>query len=123
MMMTRKEFLRSIAGACVGAAGVAALAACSDDGGDPTADAAQRSCTMNGTVATIGTNHGHTMTVPKEDVTAGADKTYQIQGSSGHPHSVAITAAMFTMLQNNTAVTATSSSDDGHTHSVTIVCA
>jgi predicted small lipoprotein YifL len=119
MLMTRKEFLRSIAGA----AGVAALAACGDEGGDPAADAAQRSCTANGTTVEIGSNHGHTMTVPKEDVVAGSDKTYQIQGASGHPHSVMVTAAMFTMLQNNMTVTATSSTDASHNHTITITCA
>jgi hypothetical protein len=117
-MMTRKEFLRSIAGAGVGAAGLTALAACGDDGGStPPPDTAQASCT-----ASIGTNHGHTMSVSRDDVMAGAEKTYQIQGSSGHPHTVVVTAAMFTMLQNNTAVMVRSSMDDLHDHQVTINC-
>jgi hypothetical protein len=120
-MMTRKEFLRSIAGAGVGAAAVAAVAGCSDDGEGP-ADAPPPSCTMDGTSAEIANNHGHTMSVPKEDVVAGAEKTYQIQGTSGHPHTVVVTAAMFTMLQNNTRVMVTSSNDAGHTHVVTITC-
>lgn len=123
-MMTRKEFLRSIAGVGMGAAAVAGLAGCGgDDGGDPPADAAQKSCTANGTTAAIGANHGHTMTVPSADVVAGAEKTYQIQGSSGHPHTVVVTAAMFTMLQNNTMAMATSSTDAGHSHPITITCA
>ncbi len=122
-MMTRKEFLRSIAGAGAGAAAVAVVAACSDDGGDSPADAPPKSCTANGTTIEIGSNHGHTMTVPKADVMAGAEKTYNIQGSSGHPHTVVVTAAMFTMLQNNAMIMATSSNDAGHTHSITITCA
>ncbi len=121
-MMTRKEFLRSIAGAGVGAAAVAVLAACGDDPDSPP-DAPPKSCTASGTTAEIANNHGHTMTVPKEDVTAGAEKTYQIMGTSGHPHTVVVTAAMFTMLQSNMRVMATSSMDAGHTHLVTIDCA
>ena len=121
--MTRKEVFRSIVGACVGAAGVATLAACSDEGDPPNPDSAQASCTANGTSVAIGTNHGHTLTVPKEDVMAGAAKTYQIQGTSPHPHSVMVTAAMFTMLQNNQMVMVTSSTDAMHSHQVTITCA
>jgi hypothetical protein len=122
-MMNRKEFLRSIAGVGAAAAGVAVLTACGGED-NATPDAPQgRNCNANGTNVTIGTNHGHTMTVPKDDVTAGAEKTYNIQGSSGHPHTVVVTAAMFTMLQNNTAVMATSSRDDMHDHTIMIVCA
>lgn len=122
-MMNRKEFLRSIAGVGAVAAGVAVLTACGGED-NATPDAAQgRNCNANGTNVTIGGNHGHTLTVPKEDVMAGAEKTYNIRGSSDHPHTVVVTAAMFTMLQNNGTVMTTSSTDAGHPHSITILCA
>jgi hypothetical protein len=77
---------------------------------------------MNGTTVVIGTNHGHALVVSKADVAAGVAKTYNIQGTSLHPHSVMITAAQFAMLAANTSIT-TMSSDDGHAHSVTVSCA
>lgn len=129
-----------------------AIAACGDDGsgdgGDPPSDAAggtpdamaggaldaapadapppdavpaNLDCEANGTNVVIGANHGHSMTIPPADVTAGIEKTYDLQGSSAHPHTVIITAADFTMLQANTMVVKTSS-NFGHTHSVTVRC-
>lgn len=147
-MMKRREFISRIAGAAVAAPfALGALAACGDDGGgddgggDPAdaavggPDAAPRpdarrpdampaavDCEANGTSITISNPHGHTMTVTKEEVTAGVEITYQIRGNGSHPHTVTITAADFTMLQANTMVTKTSSNDNGHTHSVTVRC-
>lgn len=123
MKMTRRQFLGT---AVVGAA-AAACGGGGDDDSNPMPDAPMtaKSCTTNGTTATIGTNHGHTLTVSAADVTAGVDKTYNIMGTSDHAHMVTVTAANFTSLQNNPSgsVMLTSTSGGGHTHSVTILCA
>ena len=145
MDLTRSQFLRLFAGAGIGAIGLSNLAACggSDENqpdastGDPDApgnvDAAidgppidspmAGNCAQNGTAVTIGNNHNHAMTVPAADVVAGAEKIYQIQGTSGHPHTVTVTALMFMRLQQNMTVTVTSSLDAAHTHLITIACA
>lgn len=119
--MTRNQFLRW---AGLAGLGTVAIAACGteEDPADP-ADAAPRSCTTNGTTNVISANHGHTLMVTAADIAAGADKTYQIMGSSGHPHTLVITAAQFAMLAQNTAITVTSSRDAGHDHDVTVTCA
>jgi invasion protein IalB len=130
MSLTRKEFLRSIIGVAAGAAGTALLVACSSSSSTPDAagatpdGATARSCTTNGTVTTIGANHGHVLMVSKADVIAGVDKVYDITGGAAHAHSVTITAALFTMLKNNTTVTITSTSggNPAHTHGITITC-
>jgi hypothetical protein len=124
MNLTRKEFLRSVVSGAAGAAGAALLVACGGGEGGGSADAAERSCTTNGTTVSIDDNHGHTLSVPRADVMAGAQKVYNIEGGGGHPHNVTVTAAMFTMLQGNTAVTVNSAagSTDGHTHRITITC-
>jgi hypothetical protein len=119
MSITRKDFLWTL----IGLSAAAAVAACTDAGESPAPDAGGPSCTANGAAAAIGTNHGHTLAVSKEDVAAGADRTYQIQGSSGHGHTVAVTAAMFATLKGGGSVSATSSNDAGHTHAVTLTCA
>jgi hypothetical protein len=143
-LISRKQFLDTslaLAGAAVGLK----LLGCSDDttpgkdsgagadgstadqgtGADsgPSSDGSAGNCLANGATPTIGTNHGHTMSLPKADIAAGVTKTYDIQGTSAHPHSVTVTAADFAKLQNNQSVTLTSTRDDNHTHSVTLVCA
>ncbi|MDQ3367221.1 MAG: hypothetical protein M3680_17495 [Myxococcota bacterium] len=141
-MMTRIQFLRSLAGLGVGVVGVSVLSACSDDEGttpdaatnQPPVDAAPgvdapvtpldgpaMTCAM--TTAAIGTNHGHAITVAPADVAAAVDKTYAIKGTSPHPHSVLITAAQFMTLRTSGSLTVTSSNDANHTHTVTVTCA
>lgn len=125
--MDRKTFIKKTAGALLVAAPAYALVACSssDDGsGNPDpGPMAQGNCLANGTKTSIGGNHGHTLTVSKGDVTAGAEKTYSIQGTSAHNHSVTLTAADFTDLKSNSSISVTSTSGDSHTHSVTVSCA
>ncbi|WP_273566657.1 hypothetical protein [Maribacter halichondriae] len=128
--MNRKTFIKKTAGAMLVALPVASFIACSssDDGTatpmlpeeDPQAEA---DCGANGTNSSIGGNHGHTLVVSKADVAAGAEKTYSIQGSSGHDHTVTLTAANFTTLMNNSAISVVSSNDDSHTHSISVSCA
>src|SRR6185503_14082882 len=76
---------------------------------------------------TIGTNHPmpHMLTVPPADITAGTEKTYNIQGASMHPHSVTLTAANFATLAGGGSITVTSTSGGtpAHTHMVTVSCA
>jgi hypothetical protein len=122
MTMTRIDFLRTLAGAGAAALGTSVLLACGSDdedddgGGDP-------NCAANGTRATIGANHGHALTVAMADVTAAVEKSYDIRGSSDHPHTVTITAAQFATLATNNSLQVSSSSDAGHTHTITVTCA
>ena len=120
MTMTRKEFLRTLVGAGVGAAGVVAIAGCGDDGGAATPDAAPLTC--GSPAAVIGGNHGHVLTVSMADVNAAAAKTYNIMGGSLHDHTVMVTAAQFASLKTGTTLSITSSSDGTHTHTITVMC-
>ncbi len=123
--MKRKEFIKkSVFAVVAGVPLVTMMQSCGDDDdADMDGDEGMANCLENGTSTNIGSNHGHTLSVSKEDVTAGAEKTYSILGDSGHNHDVTITAADFTNLQQNQAITVTSSSGAGHTHSVTVSCA
>lgn len=123
--MDRKTFLKKSAGAMLIAIPAYSFIGCSssddsDDGGGGQGGG-DKNCLDNGTSSSIGSNHGHSLTVSKADVTAGTEKTYNIQGSSGHPHTV--TAVNFTALKGNNSISVTSSADAGHTHSVTVSCA
>ena len=67
----------------------------------------------------IGTNHGHTVTITSADLTAGNALSLDITGTSDHPHTVEITAAEVGQIAQGMRVQTTSSSDTGHTHTVT----
>lgn len=126
MEMTRKQFMRSVVGAMLGTATVALVAGCGGDGKSspadaPAADGPPTVCSVAPT-ATIAANHGHVLMVTAADVTAAADKTYDIMGSAGHTHSVTVTAAMFAKLHNSMTVMMTSTDGAGHTHGVTVMC-
>jgi hypothetical protein len=48
--------------------------------------------------AAISANHGHALSIPMADITAGAQKCYSAQGTADHAHYVTVTAADFAML-------------------------
>jgi hypothetical protein len=113
MAMTRRELLELT----VLAMGAAACGSSSSGGtGNPP------SCLDNGTSAAISDNHGHVLNVSKADVAAGVAKTYDIQGTAGHTHSVTVSAAMFAQLAANSAVSTSSTTVNLHDHSITVTC-
>ena len=99
-------------GVCVAGVLTAACGGDDDDDGD-----AGASCKT-----AIGTNHGHAMSVAAGDVMAGVDKTYDIQGSSAHSHTVALSAEDFAEMTPGSVLVVESSTDAGHSHEVTITC-
>lgn len=84
---------------------------------------APSACSAGAKATTISANHGHSLVVPKADVTAAVSKTYSIQGTSSHPHQITITAAQFATLKTGRSVSVTSSSVSSHVHTVTVACA
>lgn len=128
--MDRKTFIRkTTAGLLLGIPAISILGCSgSDDGGDPNPNPnpnPQANCLQNGTNSTVASaaGHSHSFTVSKEDVSAGVEKSYVLSNVNSHTHQVTITAAQFTALRGNNSITATSTSDSGHTHSVTVSCA
>jgi hypothetical protein len=112
--LTRREIL----GWTVLAVGAAACGSSSSSGGS----GAMASCLANGTAAAISNNHGHVLNVSAADVAVGLDKTYDIQGTASHTHSVTVTAAMFAQLAANTGVDPTTTVTDLHSHTILITC-
>jgi len=80
-------------------------------------------CLVNGTSIIIGPNHGHELTVSKDDVSAGVEKSYIIQGSSSHRHTVIISSSHFESLKINNGVEIESSKNSNHEHLVFVSCA
>ena len=131
--MDRKTFIqKSIAGMLIALPAYMLVGCSSGSDNDPSPNpnpdpdpTPSGNCLDNGTSSSIGGNHGHTLTVSKEDVQAGTQKTYSIQGTSNHNHQVTLTAANFSSLQSNNSisVSSTTGDSDNHTHSVIVSCA
>lgn len=68
----------------------------------------------------ISRNHGHLLVVTYEDVIVGKEKSYSIQGSSGHPHIVTILQEDFAKLRIESVIEIESSEDASHSHVVRI---
>jgi hypothetical protein len=118
MTMTRKEFMGTL---LTGVATLTVVEACGNSSPPPPGNPPGASCD-NGTAADIADNHGHVLDVSKEDVKAGADKTYDIMGTAGHTHSVTITAADFARLAANTSIREISTIGANHSHVVAVSC-
>jgi hypothetical protein len=95
-----------------------------DGAGDADAptDGSGSTCETLGTSVTIALNHGHALVVSAADVVAGAEKTYDIQGTSLHTHDVTIAAADFASLQEGTEITVESTLVTAHSHTIVVSC-
>lgn len=113
---TRRELLVTLGAA----AGGLVLAGCSGGGGGGGDAGSSGSC--DSVTTQIALNHGHEVTVPAEDVAAGAMKTYTLVGAS-HTHDVTLSAADFDNLAAGQTVMVLSTTVDSHDHEITFRCA
>jgi hypothetical protein len=69
----------------------------------------------------VAANHAapHIAIITGAQITAGQAVSLNIQGQATHNHTLSITQAELTSLKNRQAVTETTSTDNGHNHSVT----
>jgi hypothetical protein len=127
--MKRRDFFIRMGGAALAVPFALKLGACSDDTtvNEPDAnvepDAPQGLCANGTTVEYLDDPHGHVLEVTTEDIEAGVEKVYDIQGESLHPHTVTLTAAHFQALANGESVEVTSTVDAAHDHMMRVVCA
>ena len=112
--MNRRVFLKNagLVSAWVGVSVV--LHGCSDDD-DPVAPVLG-----TGDVAgVVGNNHGHNVAITAAVINAGGAVTLILSQGNGHTHSVALSAVQVGEIGTGNQVTATSSNNDSHSHSVT----
>ncbi len=112
--MERRTFLRNagLVSAWVGVSVV--LHGCGDDDNPVTPELG------TGDVAgVIGSNHGHNVTITAALIDAGGAVTLILSRGNDHTHSVALSAVQVGEIGAGNQVTATSSSDGGHSHPVT----
>jgi hypothetical protein len=67
----------------------------------------------------VSANHGHIAVITGAQITAGGAIPLNIQGGATHPHTLTISQADLTSLKNKQPVTIASTTDNGHSHSVT----
>jgi hypothetical protein len=67
----------------------------------------------------VSANHGHTAVITAAQLTAAAAVSLELTVGSGHTHSVNLGAAEVTQIAGGTRVSKESSSDTGHSHTVT----
>jgi hypothetical protein len=67
----------------------------------------------------IGSNHGHSAVITAAQLTAAGDLSLNIKGTSDHPHTLTLTGAQVASIAANQRVSKESTTDDGHSHSVT----
>lgn len=93
-----------------------------DAAADPAAEAAPKT-TFSRVIGRVGRNHGHVLTVSFADVKAGAEKTYEMAGAAGHPHTVTLLPDDLKKLLAGQVVRTKSTTDRGHAHRVVARCA
>jgi hypothetical protein len=66
----------------------------------------------------ISGNHGHTAVIRAAELTAGGAVNLNIQGQAAHAHFVQLSGAEVTQVSQGARVSKSSSTDDGHSHTV-----
>jgi hypothetical protein len=70
-------------------------------------------------VGQISNNHGHSAVITAAQLTAGGALQLNIQGAATHAHTVSLSAAEIGSIAANNRVAKDSSTDQGHSHTVT----
>lgn len=112
MTVNRKEFVVLL----VSAAAAPMLPGCG--GGDSSGGGGF----TGGCRADISANHGHALSIPRADLDSTTARTYSIQGSADHAHSVTFSAAQLATLKAGQSVSVASTQAVGHEHTVTPSC-
>ena len=114
--LTRREFTLDAA--------LAILAGCvitiSDMACGSTTSTAPSPAPPSDVAGNISANHGHVATITGAQITAGAAiVALDIHGTATHTHTLSISQADLTALKNKQTVTSLSTTDSGHSHTVT----
>lgn len=116
----RREF--TLTAAMLALSGVAiTISACGGGSSSPSAPStpAPSPAGSSDKVGAISSNHGHSAVITAAQLTAGGQLNLDIRGQSDHPHTVALTAAQIASIAANQRVSQESTTNDGHSHTVT----
>ena len=114
-LLSRREFTLESALAILSAATIT-ISGCGKDDKPGTGPTTTTQTDRNGT---ISANHGHIATVTAAQLTSPTTISVNIQGGATHPHTIELTSAQVTSIGANSTVSVTSTTDNGHNHTVT----
>jgi hypothetical protein len=117
--LTRREFTVASALAMLSGVAITISSACGGGSSPSTPSPTPTPAPAADKVGTISDNHGHSAVVTAARLTAGAAFSLDIQGTASHPHTVELTAAELTSIAANQRVSKSSSTNNGHDHTVT----
>jgi hypothetical protein len=112
-IVTRREFTLEWALAVLGAATIT-ITGC--DGGDMGTSPSLQAGDKEGSVSA---NHGHIAIVRASQISAASAVAVDIRGQATHPHLIELTGSQLTTISTGGRVSVVSSTDDGHSHTVT----
>jgi hypothetical protein len=113
--LTRREFTLDAALAILAGCVITVSEGCGSD--SPSTPTPTPPADISGN---ISANHGHVATVTGAQITAGtAIVGLNITGTATHAHTIAVSQAELTSLKNRQPVTVTSTTDNGHQHTIT----
>lgn len=114
--MERRTFFVRAGQLVLAGVSITALISCSDDGGDGGTNPGSSTAIA----VSIANNHGHSLTLDQSDLTASTAIILTLTNGSGHTHSLDLTGAEVDQLIAGTPVSKASSTDSGHSHTVTL---
>ena len=114
----RREFTLQSALAILSAATIT-ISGCGDGDSDPGPGPGPSPPPSADETGSISGNHGHTAVIDSARLMARNAVQLDIRGSATHPHLVDLTAADVGLVADGQRVSKTSSTDDGHSHTVT----
>jgi len=119
MDISRKRFVET----AVGGSALLLFHGCGG-GGSYSGAPAPAPAPSGGCAPVIAGNHPqpHVLVIAASDLNLTVDKTYDIQGSADHAHSVTFSAAQLAQLKAGTMVDVTSTQTNAHTHLVSVTC-
>jgi hypothetical protein len=120
--LTRREFTLEAALAILGGVTITISGCGSDSPAAPSSPSPSPSPPPSSSAnrtGTISANHGHAATISAAELTAGNAVSLDIRGQATHPHTVTITQAEIGQIAANQRVSKNSTTEDGHSHTVT----
>jgi len=119
--LTRRDFTLAAAMAILSGVAISVSGCGGSNSSSSPASPTPASSTPTGTDRTgaISSNHGHAATIASAQLGASGGITLNIQGTSSHPHTVALSGADLSAIAGNQRVAKESSNDASHSHTVT----
>ena len=122
-MLDRREFTLAAAMAVLSGVAITVAASCGGGSSSPVSPTSPTSSTPSASggdkSGSISANHGHSAMITSAQLSAGGGIALSISGSAGHNHTVTLAASEISAIAGNQRVSKESSSEPGHSHTVT----